>query len=313
MEQPITTEFTLTSENHSRFTAIKNQRAVRKAQIRHLKKAMKEGSYIEASPFYVNKSGSRYFIIDGNHRIIAFREIVKSNKNFELKISLVVFRGLSEVSERDVYDSVAKQIPQSINDLLNLHKDEFELWNMLGKKPFPVRTTIYPTKMGMSLRIYLNMLGCSNIEDKKMAMGGLNRDDFLEVGKKTTEEDFYDLNEFFKVFVSTFGYVNLNNRYCKQNFLIPLFYIWKRNLSHPARLNEKIDSNKNLKRKYYWIKRFERLIGDTRIIELCNFQSSREARETGVDLILEILNDNPMSKAYHKGSPNLPYEFQDLK
>ena len=235
--------------------------------------------------------------------------MLKQDPFRSIPVTLGVFYNLSESVQRDVYDRIAKQVPQTINDLINLHKDEFMLWEILNKVSFPVRTTIYPSFVAVDLKTLLNLLNCANVEDKKTAMVGINRDEILAMGNRTTEEDFETLSEFFKVFVAVFGQIGRNNRYCNSNFLFPLYYVWKRNLEYQS-----LQSNltKNLGRKSYWVSKFDRLIGDTRIIELCYLQSSRENKEKGVDLILSILNDSPLSLGKKKGKYEHAF-YEDLK
>lgn len=308
--QPEIIPFDLNKKNIDNFIPIRNQRAIRRNQVSRLKSAIRNGEYIEASPIFVSSSrkivgAGKVVVIDGNHRILAIRELLQQKFDTSFSVTLAVFHNIPESLQRDVYDRIAKQVPQTINDLINLHKDEFILWEIINKKPFPTKTTIYPSQLAVDLRTLLNMLD-SSAKQKKSSMVGLSRDEILSVGRNTTEDDFYTLSEFFKVFVATFGEVGKNNRYCNSNFLLPLFYVWKRNLGYKKeRLeyseNPRLVDRHDYKRKVFWMKRFQRLIGDTRIIELCNFQSSRENKEKGVDLILNILNDHNVSKGKEHG------------
>lgn len=319
--QPEIIHFDLTAENIDNFVPIKNQRAVRRQQVARLKTAIRNGEYIEASPIFVSSSrkvvgAGKVVVIDGNHRILAIRELLHQKVDTSFSVVLGVFYNIPESMQRDVYDRIAKQVPQTINDLINLHKDEFLLWDILNKKPFPVKTTIYPSQLAIDLRTLLNMLDCS-MKQQKSAMTGISRDEILNVGRKTTEDDFYTLSEFFKVFVAIFGDIGKHNRYANSNFLHPLYYVWKRNIGYKKERLEysedpKLVNRHNYKRKVFWMKRFQRLIGDTRIIELCNFQSSRENKEKGVDLILSILNDHNVSRGKKKGKYQ-DIEYEDFK
>lgn len=292
-------------ENISSFVPIENQRLTRKTHIARLQKAMRNGEYVYTEPIYVNKVGNIYRIIDGNHRIQAISEILRKSKSRKafVEVTLAVYQGIGKGKEKEVYDRIAKQLSQSVNDLLNLHKDEFYLWQMLNKRSFPVKTTIYGSKTGLPLKMYLHMLFASNRKSNKLAMQGANREELLDVGRKTGMEDFERLREFFDLFVATFGYANANNRYCRPNFLIPLFHIWATNQDLKAPKTEAGQTKNTLGygRKMFWMKQFEKLVGDTRVIELCVSQSSREVRQRCRDLIIEILNDNPAAKATLSG------------
>lgn len=302
--QPEIIPFDLNLGNIDKFVPINNQRAVRKQQVIKLKRAIKNGEYIEASPIFVSSTskvlekGKEIIVIDGNHRILAIRELLQQKARDSVSVTLAVFYGIPESMQRTVYDRIARQVPQTVSDLINLHKDEFILWEILNKKPFPVRTTIYPSKLGIDLKTLLNMLSCASMGGKKTAMTGINRDEILMVGRRTTEKDFETLTEFFKVFVATFGDVGRNNRYCDSNFLLPLYYVWKRNLGYKGFESERTH---NYLRKTYWMSKFQRLIGNTRIIELCHLEYSRENKEKGINLILDILNDNPVSMGKKHG------------
>jgi len=254
----------------NRFVMIETQRSVRKSQVERLEKAFLANKYLTTTPIHANLKNNIYRIIDGAHRTVAIKNLIEAGKLKKTTLTLAIYNNLSTQQERDLYDLIAKQVPQNVNDFISLHRIEFPLWNLIEKKSFPSKITIYGSKDSLQFKTILYMLNC--IKRKRFVPGSqwLTRDQILSVGRKTEKADYDLMARFTRIFMASYGAPGTANKYSKMHIIMPLFHIWY--------VNKKATAGKG--RAYLddveWVKRFERIMSDPEIVLHLNSIMNRE-------------------------------------
>lgn len=258
----------VTPENIEQFKSMDSIRNIRKTQVERLKVAFLNKDYLEATPMHVNFRDNEYRVIDGNHRLWALREIFDTKKAKSINLVMAVYENLSNSEEKDIYDLIAKQVPQNTNDFLSLHRTEFPIWEIISKKSFPCKITIYGSKDSVQLKTFLYML--NSIKRKKVETANyLTRDCLLSIGKKTKGEDYDLLSRFIRIFMASLGIPGTENKFSKLHIIVPLFHVWYYN-------KDKVRGTEKMMQDIEWAKRFELIIGDPEIVLYLNSVCTRE-------------------------------------
>jgi len=138
---------TIDRYNIEKFERLSFARELSQNTINKIAKALLNKEYV--SPFIkVVESGGKYVIIDGQHRILAVKNILEKNPNFKWDAYLLIFRDISPYSIQEIYwwENVLRI--QGIENLfktlkeLGLAKNLFEIF-----KDFVVFNRAFKTKI----------------------------------------------------------------------------------------------------------------------------------------------------------------------
>ena len=258
--------FNLNSDTLSKFIFLDNRRKLQDSQVSSLVKSLSHDKHFE-SPIVVNKIEGNYKIIDGNHRIEAFKKLLKYDHKFSIDCLLIIYTNLDEDQEIEVFRTWNTGRIQSIDDFIQsiAHKIEFVRW-ITKNKDFPVNVNVYRGGDSIGVKHLCNSLIAAQKGDD---MGhGLKRNRFAEEIKDLDKDDYIFLKGFMKNYADVFGYPKYSNTYYHTVFLSAVMYIgWE--------FRNKDDLFNSLRQK---------ILGNPEVIELSKY-GSREATRKLIGLI----------------------------
>lgn len=218
-------EHIITKDNIGEFKLLEARRRIREGQKNIIKQILSDGEHFD-SPIIVNqKSGKR--IIDGQHRITAIHEVIKNNKEFQIKVLLVTYRGLSASKEREIFKKWNSGTKQTSDDYIQMFSDELPILKML--KNLPVRITIYKEPTGLHLK---KILGAYVSAKNQLVSGrtGSNAT-FIDELKELNNGDAGKIKEFVEKFIENFGEINKQNIFAHTTPMNAMMYHFLNNYS----------------------------------------------------------------------------------
>lgn len=252
-------EMTINKDNIKKFQAIEGARSLRKTQVERIEKSIRKREMEGFGVIYLNLKEEIFRIIDGNHRITAVRNLIENKAISSLNITCAIYRSLDKANEKRIYDILARQINQTTEDFLNLHKDEFPLWKIINEKSFPVKIGVYGGKNILKFKYLISLLSVARSKSFEQGVTIRRKEELQEIAVHTNEGSYRELSEFFKVFLAAYGDPGNENRFSKIQVLIPLYHIWYTNRTR----NKK--GVYNFEEKLKWVKYFERIMANPEI------------------------------------------------
>lgn len=280
--------FKINVKNIVQFNCMENRRAIRDAQVSRIHGVLLRDENFD-SPIVVNKVAGVYRVIDGNHRIEAIKRFYglnNVNKSKIIEVNLAVYENLSDEEEKQVYEKWSVGIPQSVDDKLNIHKEDIALWKNI-QKDFPCRVSFYSNEKSITLRKLVNLLFIvrainENSQDKnedEFIPSGLGRRDIVGFAKSILYDDYVKLKRFIIFFQDVFGLIEDSNIYTKPSLFFPVAHIYYKNLEMGQ---DKLQE------------RFNEIIGRQQILAFAHYRGN-EAMKQARRLMLEYMN-----KGYQK-------------
>ncbi len=259
--------FELSSKSLSQFVFPSNRRRLSGHQISSLKKTLYLGKHFD-SPIVVNKVEGMLRVVDGSHRIEAFKHIAKKYKGFTLKILLIVYSNLDEDAEIEAFRRWNVGKVQSTDDFIQsiAHKVPIIRWL---KKEFPIPVTVYKAKGTIGIRFLCSALIAAKTKDDTGY--GLRRHRFAQDLYKLTEEDYEFLKGWTKNFKDIFGIPTSTTRYYTSTFFTALMYI-----TYESRSDK------------LWEKMKDKVLGNQEVIEYSMF-GGREANRKMIRILKDLL------------------------
>ena len=153
----------------------------------------------------VNNGKRKIRVIDGGHRTEALKKYFESNNDAKVKVSMAVYKDLSESEERAVYTKWNLGVKQSIDDFIWSYRIEIpEYENILNELP----VTVYGSSEKIKARYVIDAYLSSK---KHPFMGGCSfgRLEWLEVLRNLKQEDVESMIDTFKILNKTLS--NLTN------------------------------------------------------------------------------------------------------
>ena len=282
---PVMETIKVNRENIAQFKAIESIRSIRKTQVSKLMTAFKEGSYLESTPLHINVKKKEFRVIDGNHRIVALRELLENDRFKGAKLTVAFYKNLNDQEERNLYDIIAKQVGQTTNDFLSLHRPEFPIWKLIQKKSFPVKITIYGSKDSLQFKALLYLIHAMQRKRFEQGVMYLNRETMLKVGSRTDLDTYKTLSRFSRIFLASYGAPGTANKYSSMQIILPLFHIWYHNQENHS---------KQLKTGNYtldvmWVKRFEQIMSDPEMVLYLHSHLNRELMPKVRSRMIELM------------------------
>jgi len=276
----------LTKENINQFQKPNWQRWQRISSIQKFVKLVSKGDFLESSVITVNKLNGNLRIINGSHRIGAIKKYLDKNPTKSVTLHLEIFENLTENQEKELYDKLATETPQTCDDLLQIHKNEIPLWKWV-KEDFPININIYTNPMDNSLKfrnllqgIFSTMNGRTNFDINSRSYKEVILSRALMIG----EQEYNLAKDFFEIYVKSVGGV-LDNPLYKQNVLIPMMNIYIINTKRDLM----IAPDKKIKEED-WIKLFKKCMKDYIILSNAEIHISREKLVETRERILYLAN-----------------------
>jgi hypothetical protein len=198
----------INNSNIDSFVSSDYKRRVRDTGVSRLHGALIAGDLLK-NPLHVVGRDEKYVIIDGNHRIDAIRRFIK-NGHDGVKVHIAIYKNISESEEKELYDSLAATVTQTLNDFIKIHFDEIPLIKMIEKN-FPIEVNIYSRKNGILyswvLRLIMSMY--------KDAPASFKKHSILETAKVWGVDEYTKLQRFFMIYKKCFGEPEASSPYYK--------------------------------------------------------------------------------------------------
>lgn len=213
--------FTLSRETINRFVFLSNRRRLSNANLNSLVRTLKSGKHFD-SPIVVSKEEGLYHVIDGNHRVEAFKTILSRVPNFKLEILLITYNRLDDDEKISVFRRWNVGRPQSTDDFIQSVAHNIDIIRWI-KKDFPIPVSIYRKVDTIHIRTLLSGYLAAKKEDR--TFGSYNRSNFTDAIKTFDREDYDFVYEFSRRFKDVFGIPSRINPYYKTTFVQAAAYL----------------------------------------------------------------------------------------
>lgn len=216
--------FVLSKNTLSEFVFLNNRRKISESNVNSLAGALKNGVHFD-SPIVVSSYDKLFYVIDGNHRIEAFKNILKKHPDFKLEVLLIVYGKLEEDDRIQVFRRWNVGRPQSTDDFIQsvAHKVPIIRWM---KNDFPLSLGVYKQPGTIHVRPLLNGYLAAKRSDE-MAHG-FNKSKFATALQDLDVKDYEFLKLFVSKFVEIFGEPSGKNPYYRTSFLgASLYLAWE--------------------------------------------------------------------------------------
>ena len=255
MKMQFTAEiYEFTNKNISQFITPAFARSKRESLIKKLKNFLVSNDFQFGSAIIAVKTNSgKFLVIDGNHRMKAFREIIEANPEQSVNSVLITYPTMSVESMKEMMQILGTNVnKQNTDSLFEVFEKNIYVYKNAEKLPFKV--SIRNRKNCFRLINLINFLEVKDTNRLNHFQKTLN--ETLEVAKNSNQKDMDFLINFISFFEGVFGKVTDENKYSVPCFMIPLASIYGFNY-------EKIIKNLSNSNR-----RFQNLIQDPEIIDL---------------------------------------------
>lgn len=210
-------QYTLNADTIDYFQFMDNRRKLSMTQVKNLHGLMFNGGHFE-TPIVVNEIPEHYRVIDGNHRLEAFKRLLKRRKKANIEIMLVIYENLTSDEENDVFRKWNMGRVQSINDFIMNVRTKIPILSMF-EGDFPVEVTIYPEPNSLSFRSLANAYIAAKQQDETGR--SYKKDKFLQRIKELDEDDYAEMKKFCSLFLEAIGPIE---KHGKKKFYCTTFF-----------------------------------------------------------------------------------------
>ncbi|KKN27759.1 hypothetical protein LCGC14_0861090 [marine sediment metagenome] len=276
MEKSKIEEFEITKDNIDDFVSPEWQRFTRAKKIKAFEGAIEQGTFF-GSLFTVNRLGNKFRIINGNHRIKSIKSKLKEKP---IKVILEIFEGLSEDEEKEIFNKISIETPQTLDDYLYIYRNEIPFWKMVKEK-FPVNISSYRFENSIRLKTIIDIYASSINDEVTFDIRAVDREKALSLSKKIDYRFYNLIYGFFEVYKETIG-APKGNSFFKPVILIPMANIY---LKHES--NVLLKSHERFTREN-WKNLFRKIITDPALIQYSLLNTSREIMKEVREKILYV-------------------------
>jgi hypothetical protein len=226
----ITQKVLVDKASFGRFYFLKDERRmIRPNHVRRIMKGLKQGTHFETN-LTVNEKDGKWRVIDGNHRLEAIREMIKSNPDFNIIVWVDVYRDMTREQERQVYHIRNLGEKETGTDFLQIYFKTIPTGKeMLKKLPASVN--------GSENKMKLKDLVGNHIESKRgiTFTGGYNgsRRKMIEEFKELNSGDVDVILAWYKDMKEIFGDYVKRSPYYRSTPLQVFYRIWYDNRHIP--------------------------------------------------------------------------------
>jgi len=255
-----------------------NQRNIRDTQVNSIYRCLKQDCHFD-SLFVVNVNNGKKIIrvIDGGYRTEALKKYFESFPDKKVKVSMAVYKDLTEAEERMVYTKWNLGVKQSVDDFIWSYRVEIpEYKNMLDELPVSIYGSSEKVKLRYIVDAYFSSKKCPYV-------GGLSygRLEYLEVLRNLKYEDVESMKDTFSILYKIF---NPNNR---ADFVRLSAF----KCSNFKALYRLIHVNKEMLGKNYIIKRMSNILYNKSILD--QFRAGhRQKTVEAFNIYKQMLNNN---------------------
>ncbi len=276
MEESKIMEFEITKDNIDDFVSPEWQRFTRVMRIKDFEGAIKKGNFF-GTLFTVNRLDNKFRIINGNHRIKAIRSKLKDKP---IKVILEIFEGLSEEEEKEIFNKISIEIPQTLDDYLYIYRNEIPFWKMVKEK-FPISISSYPFENSIRLKTIIDIYASSINDTVTFDIKAIAREKALNLSKKIDYRFYNLIYGFFELYKETIG-IPKRNPFFKPVILIPILNIYIKHESNALLRSSERYTKEN------WKNLFKKIIIDPVLIQYSLLNTSREVMKDVRERILHI-------------------------
>ena len=202
------------------------QRKIRESQVKYILLELVNGVGIKNNLIVnkINYDGKIYYrVIDGNHRILAIKKFFDLYPTEIIKVPLTVYQVPID-REALIYDTYSKQVSQSSNDYLKNHCFEIPIANKILTN-LCIKVSHYSRENSTLFKWIISLW--QNKENSSHYTG--TREQLLNFAKRLNENDFNEMNTFFKKYKDIFGSPSTNNEW-SYSYLYLAMSIYYRNI-----------------------------------------------------------------------------------
>lgn len=268
--------YEFTEENIGRFITPAFARTRNSSHIKRLKDFLRTNGYQFGSAITVVKIGSgKFLVIDGNHRIEAFKEILDSNTIKSIYSVLIEYPTMTQESMKDFMRALGLNIKrQNLDSLFEVYEKNIFLYQ--ERERLSTKVSIRNKKGYFKL---INLINILEVKDSSKMPLQKSANSTLDRALATNEKDLEFINDFFCFFSEVFGRIEGDNRYAVSTFMIPLASIY--GVNYDSLMKDLSDSKK----------RFQNLIQDPEILDLLAIGGkSRQILHAMRDRQIRVLN-----------------------
>jgi len=254
-----------------------NQRQIRETQVNRILRQLRDGIHFDSMLVVnVNNGTKKIRIIDGGHRVTALTKYFEEFPDRKVKVSLVVYKDLSEESERKIYTKWNLGAKQTLDDFINSYKKEIhEFEDIILELP----VAVYPSKNKMRLRYVISAYFSS--KNKNFHGVTYTAMEFIEQMKKLTYDDVESIKNTFEIINEIFNPDSLIDftrlPAFKNNVFTPIYYL--------------VSNNKVLLGKQYVIKRMKTILAKKVLLETFKGYTGRTGMVEIYNRCKFLLND----------------------
>jgi hypothetical protein len=251
------------------YAIYRNNRKIRKSQVNKLKSALLKGT--SYPPIAVNIKDGKKWLLDGNHRYVAIKELLMNNPNAEITIWEQTYNIKHPAEEIDKFIELNSGCNVTTDDFVQQYRDEVPFIKELLKHP---QVSVYgSTSRPFKAR---GLLASYFLCKEKMNYSyTLTVTKIIKSAGFGNSEDLRVIHAFIKEYQDIFGKMDLGSIWLKTTVFFSMFKIWY--------------LNKERVRYDIMLKRFRRLINHQYILEYSKL-GGRDACSMAIERFLEVLN-----------------------
>lgn len=222
----ITNKQTIDIDSLKEFQFMENRRRLRIEQVKRLKKMILNGKHFD-SPIIVNEKDGKQRVLDGQHRIQAITEIIKSNENFQIEVMVIKYRNLTPEQEKDTFVRWNSGTRQSSEDFIMMHIDDIKIFSMFDRwknEDFPVEVTVYTGAQG-SVR-FRQIVEPYIAGRAKIFYNAYGPASFVEEAKLLGEKDYEWIKNFTEEFIKNVGKFKPENVFTRTTGISSIMFLY---------------------------------------------------------------------------------------
>lgn len=211
-------EIKIDKRNINKFIEPEWHRRHRSSQISKIRAGLEHGIHW-GETITVNNVNNINRLINGNHRISAFKDYIIRNPEGSIITTLHIYKNLTSKEEKEIYSIIAQSIKETTDDYLKARKDSISLFKLMDERGFPFNLVLYSVtdKTINSMRFTDFLKGYIYRTSTSLSRGG--KEAFLSDCQRLMEIDYYKLKDAAKIFIESFGEPGKLNVYSKSTFL----------------------------------------------------------------------------------------------
>lgn len=214
MKPTKTISYLVTKSKMEKFALLPYGRHVRRKHVTAIKEGILQGNQLP--PVHVNEKDGTYWIVDGQHRMVALEQVFKEHPRFRVTLTLVVYKLKTHEDIKNLYHVLNNNIRETGTDFLHVHKEEIFFYNRIQEELECL--SVYSGKTKLRLRTLLMAY-----LDAKKDYKGSNRMEIVDKARDLGEQDVQIVVKFLQDFKKNLGNFGSRNIWSKSTPFVSLF------------------------------------------------------------------------------------------